>query len=128
VYERVCPYSYAVKPLLRLFFKLNNISNSNLQSNLAMAAMRLLFLSTLLAAWGVQAGIVDVNAAEIIRRADHTSYKTTADGPTQTGIAPNCNKFYDIVTGDNCETVEAAFKITKAQFLAWNVGFASKIE
>ena len=91
-----------------------------------MAAMRLLFLSTALAAWNVQAVIVDLNAADVVRRqAAHTSYKTTADLPTQTGIAPNCNKFYDIVQGDDCGTVEAAFRITKEQFLAWNVGSAA---
>jgi hypothetical protein len=92
-----------------------------------MAPMRLLFLLTALAVWNVQAGIVDINAAEVVRRAAHTSYKTTADLPTQTGIAPNCNKFYDIVSGDDCGTVEAAFGVTKAQFLAWNVGFGSGI-
>jgi len=72
-----------------------------------MAAMRLLFFTTAPAAWNVQAGIVDLNAAAAVRRADtpHTSYKTAAGLPTQTGIAANCNKFYDIVKGDDCGTV-----------------------
>lgn len=88
-----------------------------------MAAMRLLFCTVALVASIAQAGIVDVNAEAVVRRADapHTTYHTTADKPTQTGIAANCNKFYDIVKGDDCETVAAAFKITKKQFLAWNV-------
>jgi len=90
-----------------------------------MPVLRLLLLATCLAAWNVQAGFIDLNIAQIVRRATtaHTSYRTTADLPTQTGIAANCNKFYDVATGDNCETVEAAFQITKEQFLAWNVGF-----
>jgi hypothetical protein len=84
--------------------------------------MNLLFLSTVLAtAWSVEAGVVDLAASRLVRRA-HTSFRTTADLPTQTGIPSNCNKFYDIVSGDTCATVEAAFGITSAQFLAWNVG------
>ncbi|KFZ09528.1 hypothetical protein V502_08694 [Pseudogymnoascus sp. VKM F-4520 (FW-2644)] len=85
--------------------------------------MRLRFCTVALAASIVQAGIVDLNAeATVARRTDapHTTYHTTADKPTQSGIAANCNKFYDIVKGDDCETVAAAFKITKTQFLAWN--------
>ncbi|KFY26805.1 hypothetical protein V493_03857 [Pseudogymnoascus sp. VKM F-4281 (FW-2241)] len=75
-----------------------------------------------LAASIAQAGIVNLNAEAVARRADapHTTYHTTPDKPTQTGIVTNCNKFYDIVKGDDCETVAAAFKITKKQFLAWN--------
>jgi hypothetical protein len=90
-----------------------------------MTIMRLLFVTVALAASIVQAGIVDLNADEVARRADapHTTYHTTPDKPTMTGIAANCNKFYDVVEGDDCETVAAAFKITKSQFLAWNVGF-----
>lgn len=95
-----------------------------------MATMRSLFCIGALAASIVRAGIVDLNAeTAVARRADapHTTYHTTADKPTQSGIAANCNKFYDIVKGDDCETVAAAFKITKKQFLAWNVSFGYQI-
>lgn len=90
-----------------------------------MAAMWLIFCTVALAVSIVQAGIIDLNAEAVAQRADapHTTYHTNADKPTQTGIAANCNKFYDIVKGDDCETVAAAFKITKKQFLAWNVSF-----
>lgn len=89
-----------------------------------MTIMRLLFVTVALAASIVQAGIVDLNADAVAQRADapHTTYHTTPDKPAMTGIAANCNKFYDVVEGDDCETVAAAFKITKSQFLAWNVG------
>ncbi|OBT71284.1 hypothetical protein VF21_09606 [Pseudogymnoascus sp. 05NY08] len=89
--------------------------------------MRLLFFTVALAASIVQAGIVDLNADAVVRRADapHTTYHTTPDKPTMTGIAANCNKFYAVVTGDDCETVAAAFKITKQQFLAWNPAVSS---
>jgi hypothetical protein len=91
--------------------------------------MRLLLLSAVLSAWNVQAGFIDLNAAQVVGRATaaRTSYRTTADLPTQTGIASNCNKFYDVVSGDNCAIVEAAFGITSEQFLAWNVGFERKM-
>ncbi|OBT87560.1 hypothetical protein VE02_03777 [Pseudogymnoascus sp. 03VT05] len=89
--------------------------------------MRLLFFTVALAASIVQAGIVDLSADAVVRRADapHTTYHTTPDKPTMTGIAANCNKFYAVVTGDDCETVAAAFKITKQQFLAWNPAVSS---
>lgn len=86
--------------------------------------MKLFVLSAALATIVVEAGIVHVPAAGLMGRAStaHTSYQTTADAPVQTGIASNCNKFYDVVTGDNCATVEEAFGITNEEFLAWNVG------
>ncbi|OBT68027.1 hypothetical protein VE03_01474 [Pseudogymnoascus sp. 23342-1-I1] len=89
--------------------------------------MRLLFCTVALAASIAQAGIVDVNAEAVVRREEvpRTTYHTTADKPTQTGIAANCNKFYDIVKGDDCETVAAAFKISRKQFLAWNPAVSS---
>jgi LysM repeat protein len=46
--------------------------------------------------------------------------KTTPDKPTQTGTISTCNKWYDVVSGDSCGTVEQAFGITHAQFIAWN--------
>ncbi|WYZ42085.1 hypothetical protein EsH8_V_000980 [Colletotrichum jinshuiense] len=45
---------------------------------------------------------------------------TTPPGPTFTGSPSNCNRWYLIVDGDNCGTVEAKFGITHAQFIAWN--------
>lgn len=84
--------------------------------------MRLVLIPIVLTALRVEAGVLDLPAAQLVRRAAHTSYRTTADEPTQSGIAKNCNKFYDVVSGDNCGTVETAFGITHAQFLAWNVG------
>ena len=50
---------------------------------------------------------------------------TKPDKPTQTDIINTCNAWYDVVKGDSCSVVEAAFKISHAQFLAWNVGFPS---
>ena len=48
---------------------------------------------------------------------------TSPDKPTQTGTIRTCNLWYDVVLGDSCSSIEAAFNITHAQFLAWNVSF-----
>ncbi|KAF7588640.1 hypothetical protein BBP40_005422 [Aspergillus hancockii] len=40
--------------------------------------------------------------------------------PTQPGIAPNCDKFHLVVLGDQCDTIEAQYHITDAQFKTWN--------
>lgn len=78
-----------------------------------------------------------------------TDSSVTAPGPTQTGIAANCNKYYiaqcelyhikspfnnshfplsdgrcpkltNCTAGDSCEAVQSMFGITGAQFHAWN--------
>jgi len=71
----------------------------------------------LFTALGVDAG------AKLKPRASTTSAvaHSTPDDPTQTGTISTCNKWYDVVLGDTCASVEAAFGITSAQFLAWNV-------
>jgi hypothetical protein len=45
---------------------------------------------------------------------------TTPSGPTQPGTIPTCNKWYTVKSGDGCYSVETAFTITHAQFIAWN--------
>lgn len=60
-------------------------------------------------------------ASSASKTAAHTTVHSSADEPTQTGTICNCNQWYDIVTGDTCASVEAAFGITNDQFIAWNV-------
>ncbi|EOD48364.1 hypothetical protein UCRNP2_4885 [Neofusicoccum parvum UCRNP2] len=45
---------------------------------------------------------------------------TVAPGPTQTGQPSNCNAWYIAQSGDSCASVENAYLISDAQFLAWN--------
>jgi hypothetical protein len=45
---------------------------------------------------------------------------TTPAGPTQPGTIATCNKWYTVKSGDGCYSVETAFAITHAQFIAWN--------
>ncbi|KXJ88345.1 hypothetical protein Micbo1qcDRAFT_150822 [Microdochium bolleyi] len=45
---------------------------------------------------------------------------STPAGPTFTGSPSNCNRWYAVVSGDNCETVEKRFSITHDQFISWN--------
>ena len=40
--------------------------------------------------------------------------------PTQPGIPSNCDKFHLVGPGDQCDTIEAQYGITDAQFKAWN--------
>ncbi|OIW22890.1 hypothetical protein CONLIGDRAFT_719454 [Coniochaeta ligniaria NRRL 30616] len=50
---------------------------------------------------------------------------TSPPGPTMTGEPANCNNWYLVQSGDNCGTVETAYDITHAQFLAWNPAVSS---
>jgi hypothetical protein len=44
----------------------------------------------------------------------------TAPGPTQSGIASNCNRFLQARSGDTCSTFAQNSSITTAQLYAWN--------
>lgn len=55
--------------------------------------------------------------------APHTTVHTKPDKPTQTGTVCNCNKWYDVVKGDDCGTIATAFKIKLADFLKMNVSW-----
>lgn len=57
------------------------------------------------------------------RDAPHTTVRSTADLPTQSGTVCNCNKWYDVVKGDSCATIVSTLGITLADFLKWNVSW-----
>lgn len=40
--------------------------------------------------------------------------------PTMPGIAPTCDRFYKVKSGDQCDTVASSNGITVAQLKAWN--------
>ncbi|KAI1382676.1 uncharacterized protein F4822DRAFT_440959 [Hypoxylon trugodes] len=46
--------------------------------------------------------------------------KVTAPGPTQTGIADNCNKYAEAAVGDTCSGFATKNGITTTQLYAWN--------
>lgn len=45
---------------------------------------------------------------------------TSSIARTQSGIASNCNKFYNVVQGDSCARIESTYGITFAQLYQWN--------
>ncbi len=50
---------------------------------------------------------------------------TTGNGvstptPTQTGMVNNCNKFYQVKSGDNCAAIADTYKIDLKNFYKWN--------
>jgi LysM repeat protein len=52
-----------------------------------------------------------------------TSTTTTSSSPyqpTQPGLVANCDQFHLVASGDQCDTIEAKYGITDAQFKAWN--------
>ncbi|KAL6230178.1 hypothetical protein BDW75DRAFT_248902 [Aspergillus navahoensis] len=60
-----------------------------------------------------------------------TTTKTTpnaAPSQTQTGIAPNCNKFYTVVSSDSCVKFESSYGITFAQLYKWNPAIGANCE
>ncbi|RMZ44111.1 hypothetical protein AFCA_012912 [Aspergillus flavus] len=49
-----------------------------------------------------------------------TTTSSSKHEPTQPGIPSNCDKFHLVAAGDQCDTIEAKYGITDAQFKAWN--------
>ncbi|KAK7915205.1 hypothetical protein PG985_012908, partial [Apiospora marii] len=45
--------------------------------------------------------------------------------PTQSGAAPNCNKYYTVQSGDGCEKIESQFGITLKELYQWNPAIGS---
>jgi LysM repeat protein len=44
----------------------------------------------------------------------------TTPTPVQSGITPNCKKFYKVVKGDGCWAIADAYKINLDEFYKWN--------
>lgn len=51
---------------------------------------------------------------------------TAVPQPLQSGVVANCNKYYQIVSDDNCAKIEAEYGITDTQFKNWNQGLNSQ--
>jgi LysM repeat protein len=49
-----------------------------------------------------------------------TKSSVTPPGPTQTGIAANCNKYAAAISGDSCNAFAQRNGITDANLYAWN--------
>ncbi|KAI0103312.1 carbohydrate-binding module family 50 protein [Nemania sp. FL0031] len=45
--------------------------------------------------------------------------------PTQPGMVSDCNKFYFVVSGDNCASIASRTGISLAQFIQWNPSVGS---
>lgn len=44
----------------------------------------------------------------------------TTPAPIQTGMVPNCNDFYKVVTNDQCGQIASAYTIPLSSFYSWN--------
>ncbi|KAF2445203.1 carbohydrate-binding module family 50 protein [Karstenula rhodostoma CBS 690.94] len=74
------------------------------------------------------APVVTTPSSTLVTSPSTTAPPTTAPptnevetpSPLQPEIAPNCDAFYFVQQGDNCETIAKANGISAAQFLAWN--------
>lgn len=49
-----------------------------------------------------------------------TTTTSALPSPTQPGLVANCDKFYLVSSGDQCNIIEAKFGISATQFAAWN--------
>ncbi|PYI36128.1 hypothetical protein BP00DRAFT_474788 [Aspergillus indologenus CBS 114.80] len=57
-----------------------------------------------------------------------TTATATSVGPTQTGIAVNCDRYHTVVNGDSCAAIESEYSITFAQLYGWNPAIGSDCE
>lgn len=48
--------------------------------------------------------------------------------PVQTGIVSNCDAFYEVESGNDCDTIVAKYDLTLAEFYAWNPAVGSSCQ
>ncbi|KAL9477709.1 hypothetical protein ACSS6W_007550 [Trichoderma asperelloides] len=48
--------------------------------------------------------------------------------PIQTGMVNNCNKFYNIQSGDSCAAIQSSYSITFTQLYSWNPAIGSNCQ
>lgn len=53
-------------------------------------------------------------------KASTTTDSAPSNSPTMPGIAANCDGFYKVSSGDQCNTIAAKYSISEAQFRSWN--------
>lgn len=59
-------------------------------------------------------------SASVVCNSSAGASKADTCEPTQPGVPSNCDKFHLVASGDQCDTIEAKYGITHAQFKAWN--------
>ncbi|KAI1212568.1 uncharacterized protein F4807DRAFT_450236 [Annulohypoxylon truncatum] len=71
-------------------------------------------------AWNGVLGVGGANCGTMLWGDEWYCVGVGAPGPTQTGIAANCDKFAEAVPGQGCYDFAAANGVTAAQLYAWN--------
>ncbi|KAK4241301.1 hypothetical protein C8A03DRAFT_12390 [Achaetomium macrosporum] len=56
-----------------------------------------------------------------------TSPPAPSNSPTMPGLAENCDRFYKVASGDQCDTVTQKDGISTAQFMSWPIYTAAGI-
>lgn len=76
---------------------------------------------------GLYANLASNDTRAVCIRVNGTGYisspppsSTTSMGPTQSGIASNCVKYYTVQSGDSCSAIDTTYGITFSQFYGWN--------
>lgn len=55
-----------------------------------------------------------------------TTTSAAAHQPQQSGLAANCNDFYQVASGNSCDSIESRFGISAAEFRVWNPSINSR--
>ncbi|KAJ5591397.1 hypothetical protein N7450_005369 [Penicillium hetheringtonii] len=55
-----------------------------------------------------------------------TTQPAASHEPTMPGIVSNCDGFYQVASGDQCDTIAAKYGISEAQFKSWNTQVDAK--
>jgi LysM repeat protein len=74
-----------------------------------------------------------IGGATTTTKTSATTTTTSGNGittptPTQDGMTKNCNKFYLVVSGDGCTSIQTKYSITFAQLFSWNPAIGSNCE
>lgn len=79
---------------------------------------------TLIVGYNVCVGIIGGTTAPPTTTTTGNGISTPT--PTQTGMVGNCNKFHKVVSGDECEAIASANRISLSNFYAWNAAVGNE--
>ncbi|KAA8652421.1 uncharacterized protein ATNIH1004_001325 [Aspergillus tanneri] len=65
-------------------------------------------------------GTVSDNTPSTTLTTTTTTEPAPGNFPTMPGVADNCDSFYKVLSGDQCDTIAAKHSISVAQFKSWN--------
>jgi hypothetical protein len=71
---------------------------------------------------------VGVSSTSSITSTTSTTTRVSTPSPVQTGIVSNCDAFYEVESGNDCNPIVALYDLTLGEFYDWNPAVGSSCQ